>query len=139
MNHYRYEDLTIGLAAGFSVCVTAERMAQFFAVCGDVNPLHMDEPYARARGFDGRLVYGMLTASFYSTLCGVYLPGERCLLQELAVQFGRPVYIGDTLVVTGAVTARMDAYKRVEIKAKIVNQAGVRVSAATIKAGVRDE
>ena len=59
--------------------VTPEMMDAFRAITGDVSPIHIDADYARGRGFPGRVVYGMLGASFFSTLAGVYLPGEHCL------------------------------------------------------------
>ena len=55
-------------------------MARFEAITGDVSPIHMDAEYAQKRGYPGRVVYGMLGASLFSTLAGVYLPGEHCLL-----------------------------------------------------------
>ena len=39
----------------------------------------------------------MLGASFFSTLAGVYLPGEHCLLHGVECKFAKPIFIGDTL------------------------------------------
>ena len=80
MNHYTLTEMTPGLTESFTVTVTEEMMRQFCALSGDISPIHMDEDYAKARGYAGRVVYGMLGASFFSTLAGVYLPGEHCLL-----------------------------------------------------------
>ncbi len=107
-------------------------------ISNDVNPLHVDAEYAKKKGFDGRVVYGLLTASFYSTLVGVYLPGKYCILQGIDIQFSKPVYIDDTLTVTGKVSYINEAYKQIEIKATIVNQHGQKVSKATIKTGLID-
>jgi 3-hydroxybutyryl-CoA dehydratase len=137
MNHYKYEDLYIGLTAEFSASVTEEMMAAFCKISGDDNPMHTDEAYAQKHGFDKRLCYGMLTSAFYSTLCGVHLPGELCILHEVSARFPKPVYPGDTLTVKGEITEMTDAYRRIEIKARIHNQNGVLVSSANIKAGIR--
>ena len=75
MNHYTMADMTPGLTEEFTVTVTAEMMDAFCTLTGDVSPIHMDEDYAKGRGYPGRVVYGMLGASFFSTLAGVYLPG----------------------------------------------------------------
>ena len=80
MNHYTLAEMTPGLSESFTVTVTEEMMARFEAITGDVSPIHMDAEYAQKRGYPGRVVYGMLGASFFSTLAGVYLPGEHCLL-----------------------------------------------------------
>ena len=97
MNHYTLTEMTPGLTESFTVTVTEEMMRQFCALSGDVSPIHKDEDYAKARGYAGRVVYGMLGASFFSTLAGVYLPGEHCLLHGVECKFAKPIYIGDTL------------------------------------------
>ena len=86
-----------------------------------------------------RVVYGLLTSSFYSTLVGVHLPGKHCILQGIDIQFSKPVYIGDTLKISGKVSYINEAYKQIEIRAFITNQNNEKVSKATIKTGVLDE
>lgn len=76
MNHYTLAEMTPGLTEEFTVTVTPEMMDAFRAITGDVSPIHIDADYARGRGFPGRVVYGMLGASFFSTLAGVYLPAS---------------------------------------------------------------
>ena len=70
MNHYTLAEMTPGLTEEFTVTVTPEMMNAFRAITGDVSPIHIDADYARGRGFPGRVVYGMLGASFFSTLAG---------------------------------------------------------------------
>lgn len=136
MNRYRLEDIRVGMAESFSVTVTGAMLEGFHALSGDSNPLHTDDEYARARGFQSRVVFGMLCASLFSTLAGVYLPGERCLLHELQTKFKKPVFVGDTLTVSGTVSEKSEALRRITVKARIVNQHGETVNKATIKAGV---
>ena len=99
MNHYTLAEMTPGLTEEFTVTVTPEMMDAFRAITGDVSPIHIDADYARGRGFPGRVVYGMLGASFFSTLAGVYLPGEHCLLHGVECKFAKPIFIGDTLTI----------------------------------------
>jgi len=136
VNRYEIGDITVGMSESFTVTVTADMMNDFLKLTGDVNPLHCDEDFAKQRGFSGRVVYGMLSASLYSTLAGVYLPGEKCLLQRVDTKFKKPVFIGDTLTVTGTVTDVSEALSHITVKATIVNQKGEKVNAATIEAGV---
>lgn len=111
-------------------------MEKFKAVSGDNNPLHTDENFAREKGFKSRVVYGMLTASLYSCLTGEYLPGRNCLLQSVHADFLSPVFIGDTLTVSGKITEKYDSVRQIIIKAVIRNQDGKKVSRAKIEAGV---
>lgn len=136
MNHYRLADLIPGVTESFTVTITEEMMAQFYAITGDNSPIHMDADYAAGRGYPGRVVYGMLGASFLSTLAGVYLPGEHCLLHGVDLKFARPIFIGDTLTVTGVVDEVNDTFREITIKASIVNQDGKKVTRAVIRAGV---
>ncbi|MBR5502753.1 MAG: MaoC family dehydratase [Oscillospiraceae bacterium] len=136
MNRYTIDELHEGMTAEFSVTVTEEKMAQFLALTGDCNPLHNSEEHAKAKGYPGRVVYGMLCASLYSTLAGVYLPGEHCLLQQVDSKFRKPVFIGDTLTVSGTVAEVSAGLRRITVKAKIRNQNGVLVGSAEIYAGV---
>ncbi len=138
MNKYSFSEMKIGLEESFSVTIDASKLDKFLDISNDINPLHVDSEYAKEKGFDDRVVYGLLTASFYSTLVGVYLPGKYCILQGIDIQFSKPVYIDDTLTVTGKVSYINEAYKQIEIKATIVNQYGEKVSKATIKTGLID-
>lgn len=136
MNHYTMADMTPGCTEEFTVTVTAEMMDAFCALTGDTSPIHIDEGYARERGYPGRVVYGMLGASFFSTLAGVYLPGEHCLLHGVECKFAKPVFIGDTLTVRGTVVRVSEIGNEAEIKAVITNQNGQRVTRGIIKAGL---
>lgn len=136
MNHYTLEQLQPGMVEEFTVTVTEEMMAQFCAITGDVSPIHMDADYAAGRGYPGRVVYGMLGASFFSTLAGVYLPGEHCLLHSVESKFAKPVFIGDTLTVRGEVTEVNPVFGEITIRASLTNQDGKKVTRGLIKAGV---
>jgi 3-hydroxybutyryl-CoA dehydratase len=139
MNEYKFSDIEIGLEESFEVKIDASKMDKFLDISNDINPLHVDSNYAKKKGFPGRVVYGLLTSSFYSTLVGVHLPGKHCILQGIDIQFSKPVYIGDALKISGKVSYINEAYKQIEIRAFITNQNNEKVSRATIKTGVLDE
>ena len=132
MNSYTLADITPDMTESFTVTVTAEMMDAFYAITGDNSPIHMSEEYAAGRGFPGRVVYGMLGASFFSTLAGVYLPGEHCLLHSVESKFAKPIFIGDTRKVDEV----NEVFGEITIKATITNQDGKKVTRGVIKAGV---
>ena len=136
MNSYSYEELSVGTTETFEIEVTEEKLRAFCEMSGDANPLHTEEDYAKSKGFDSKVVYGMLLSSFYSTLVGVYLPGERCVLQEISIKFRKPVYVGDVIRITGTVSEKIDFVKRVVIKAYAQNQVGEKVNTAIISVGL---
>ena len=136
MNRYSLADLKTGHAESFTAVITAEMLTKFRDITGDINPLHNDEAFAAERGYPSRVVYGMLVASLYSTLAGVYLPGERCLLHEVDAKFKKPVFIGDELTVSGTISEINETFSRLEIDARVTNQNGETVNRAKIIAGI---
>lgn len=139
MNSYVIEELSIGQTEKFQVLITEKMMENFLEITQDVNPLHLDKEFAREKGFTDRVVYGMLTSSFISTLGGVFLPGKNCLIQSVETKFIKPVYIGDTLTICGEVTEINETVKQVEIKVTITNQEEKKVVRGKLKVGVLNE
>lgn len=138
MNRFCFNELKIGDSAQFTRDITAEMMQNFLRITGDNNPLHIDDEYATRYGFKSRVCYGELSAAMFSTLAGVYLPGERCLLHSVESRFKFPVYIGDTLTVFGRITETNDTFKEIVVKARITNQDNKVVTIGIIKAGIRE-
>lgn len=135
-NDVAWEDLAVGQTAEFSWTVTEDMMKAFRALSGDANPLHVDAAYAKAQGYPGPVVYGMCTASLYSQLAGMYLPGKRCLLQSVHADFLRPVFVGDVLRVSGEIIEKNDSVRQIVVRAAIRNQDGKKVSRVKMEAGV---
>ena len=138
MNSYTYDEITIGQKESFRVKITGAMLETFKELTGDLNPLHADEGYAGEHGYDGKVAYGMLTASFMSTLAGVYMPGERSLIKEVHVKFARPVYPGDELEVTGEVTEKHDGFGMIVLKVTMRNDKGEKVLRGTMDIMVRE-
>ena len=139
MNEYKFYDIKVGMTKSFETKINISMMDKFLDISNDTNPLHIDGSYAKDKGFSDRVVYGLLTSSFYSTLVGVYLPGKYCLLQGIDIQFSKPVYIDDILNISGKVSYINEAYRQIEIKAVITNKNNKKVSKSTIKVGLMDE
>lgn len=139
MNEYTYDEIIIGQEESFQVTVSEEMMEQFLQITGDVNPLHRDAAYAVTRQYVDKVVYGMLTASFFSTLAGVYLPGRYSLIHSVETKFLRPVYVGDVLTVSGTVKEKEDAYRMLILNLLIKNRKGEKVVKGTMQIKVLDQ
>ena len=142
MNEYVFAELEVGKKESFCVQIKEDMEDMFRELTGDINPLHRYDDFARKIGggrFEGHVTFGMLTASFYSTLVGVYLPGRNSLIHSLEVKFLHPVYAGDQLTVMGEVVDRQEELGLILVKASITNQKGQKVSKATIKILVMEE
>ncbi|MEG3030547.1 MAG: MaoC family dehydratase [Oscillospiraceae bacterium] len=138
MNSYTLKDLSVGMEERFCVTITQVMMDKFIDITGDVSPIHTSEEYAKSKGFKGRVCHGMLFGSMFSTLAGVYLPGEHCLLHSVETKFLSPVFSEDELEISGKISEINDTFKTITIKGTIVNQEGKKVCKAVIQAGVRE-
>jgi acyl dehydratase len=87
--------IVVGAEARLSWRVTRADIEMFAALSGDVNPLHMDDAFARARGFERRLAHGMLEGALLSRILGTVLPGPGTLWLRQSFRFVTPVYAGD--------------------------------------------
>ena len=139
MNKWQYKDITVGTKESFCVTVTGEMLDMFCHITGDDNPLHTDESFARKKGYEKRVCYGMMTASFLSTFAGVYLPGENSLIHSVETKFVKPVFCGDKLFIEGIVEECNDTFHVITIKVTIKNQDNEKVLRGKMKVGVLDE
>src|SRR5438309_550614 len=111
-------------------------MQRFIEITGDVNPLHVDEEFARKTRFGRRVLHGMLTASIFSTMVGMLLPGTGAIYRSQTITFLRPVYVGDTVTTHFVVRAIDRGRHRLDIEAWMENQDGQRVIEGTCEAGL---
>jgi 3-hydroxybutyryl-CoA dehydratase len=105
LNGYYLEDLDVGMTATFGKTITDADIVMFAGVSGDTNPVHLDEEFAAATPFGGRIAHGMLTASLISTVLGTKLPGPGCIYLSQSVRFLAPVRVGETVRATATIKA----------------------------------
>ena len=140
MNEYKFEDIKIGLEEQFQVNITEDMVNSFCKITGDINPLHNDLEYAKSKGYEEKVVYGMLTSSFLSTLAGVYLPGKYSLIHSVEILFKKPVLISENpLRIKGKVIEINETFKQFTIRFEILNNKNDKVIRGTMKVGVLSE
>jgi len=101
-----FEAITVGQEAELVHVVSEADLDTFARLTGDNNPLHMDEDFASSTTFKKRVVHGMLTASFISTIIGTRLPGPGSLWYEQHLRFLHAVRIGERIRVWAKVTQK---------------------------------
>jgi len=111
--------------------ISEQDVETFAELTGDLNPLHLDEEFARATRFGDRVVHGMLTLSVTGGL-RYPLNGDRlvCLYGIERIRMVRPVRIGDSVRVEGEVGSLTpkDAGGVVTFAEEVINQDDQRVS-----------
>jgi 3-hydroxybutyryl-CoA dehydratase len=118
---YALEDLSVGMTDAYEHVVTDADVIQFADISGDHNPVHLDEAYARTTRFKGRIVHGILSASFLSTAIASRLPGPGTIYLTQNLSFRAPVRIGDK------VEARVTVTEIIRDKARVVLKTVCRV------------
>lgn len=132
----RIEDFEVGQHASFTKTFTEDDVQRFIEITGDVNPLHVDDDFAAGTPFGRRVLHGMLTASIFSTMVGMLLPGTGAIYRSQTIRFLLPVHIDET-VTAHFVVRSIDRLKhRIEIEAWIENESGVHVIEGTCEAGL---
>ena len=113
---YSFDDIEIGQSKNFQIIVDEALVESFAKVSGDLNPLHMNEEYAKNTKFGKRICHGMLLASFFSRLVGMYLPGVNALYFSQNLNFVNPCYVGDNVTIVGEVIDKSEATKIIKLK-----------------------
>ena len=124
-----FDDLRIGQKASLTKTITKEDLRHFIAITGDENPLHVDDAFAKQTFFGQRIAHGMLSASLFSTLVGMHIPGVGAIYKRQTLEFLRPVFIGDTLSAWLEIEAIDPVSEEIELKSWIENQDGETVIA----------
>jgi acyl dehydratase len=119
--------LQVGDQGSFTKTVTEQDVLGFANASGDMNPLHIDEEYARHSMFGERVAHGILTAGIISAVLGGEIPGVGCIFVELHIRFLKPVRIGSTITATATVEEIMNP-KRIRMFVACVNEQGEDVA-----------
>lgn len=123
-----YDELEIGEKAYFSKTITETDVYLFAGISGDLNPMHVNEEYARTTPFGARVAHGPLTMSLAAPVLGMKLPGLGTIAVELTTRFKAPVYFGDTITVVGEVVEKISKKNWVRIALTWTNQRGETVA-----------
>lgn len=114
-----YADIDEGNVYTFEKFISQEDVNSFAALTGDYNPLHVNKEFGEKSRFNNTIVHGMLAGSLFSTLVGIYCPGEKCLYVSQTLKFKKPVFPGDNVTVKGTVVSKNDSVKIVTIKTEL--------------------
>ncbi len=119
---FEIDDLAQGKEFSFEKKISSSDVDMFARLTGDNSPLHMEDRFARKRGFKSRVVHGGLLVGCISQLVGVYFPGENSVIQTLNIKFSHPAYIGDVLKIHSIIDQISESMGTIILKLAITNQ-----------------
>lgn len=117
-------DLKEGDLASLSKTITTEVIDKFAELTGDVNPVHLNEEFAKRTRFGTRIAHGMWGASLVSAVLGTKLPGPGTIYLSQTVKFQAPVHPGDTVTATVKVLKVREDKPIVTLETVCTNQDG---------------
>lgn len=100
--------------------ITPELMTAFRELSGDDNPMHLDDAFACAHGFRGRIAYGNLMGAMLSRLIGAELPTREVLILRQTLEFRQPAYVGDEIRLAAEVAAIHESVSSVQLKVRFL-------------------
>ena len=120
-----FSQIKVGDVFSFKKIVNDELVDRFADLVGDYNPLHTDIVYAKKNGFEGRLAHGLLVGGLFSTLVGMFCPGERALYLSQSLNFKKPVITGGEVLVKGEVLDKFESTGIIKLKTTVYDQKNI--------------
>src|ERR1700678_4159020 len=94
-----FDELNPGDMASLVRTLTHKDIELFAILSGDVNPVHLDDSYAKSDMFHKIVAHGMWGGALIATVLGTELPGPGTVYVDQSLHFRRPVGLGDTITV----------------------------------------
>ncbi|AAL95012.1 MaoC family dehydratase [Fusobacterium nucleatum] len=118
----KFEDLRIGMFEEVGKTITEADVVNYAGLSLDINPIHLNNEYAKNSIFKERIVHGMLTSGLISAVLGTKLPGEGSIYLSQTLKFISPVKIGDTITAKAEIIDINPEKKIITIKTTCINQ-----------------
>jgi phosphate acetyltransferase len=126
-----FDEIVIGESATLERTLSKDDIALFAVMSGDVNPAHLDEPYAETSMFHRIIAHGMWGGALISAVLGTRLPGPGTIYVAQDLRFREAVGVGDRVTVTITATEKRPEKHIVVFNCRGVNQRGDEVIAGT--------
>jgi 3-oxoacyl-[acyl-carrier protein] reductase len=132
-----FGDIAVGDTFELTRAFSEGDVDAFAALSGDFSPLHVDAGYARGTEYGQKVVHGMLTASLFSTLVGMRIPGRAALYLGQELTFRQPAMIDEELTARAKVTGKNPATSTISLATEIRSAAGRVIVSGTGRVKVR--
>jgi len=119
----------VGATASYTRTLTDGDVAMFVGVTWDVNPYHTSDTFAMTTRFGRRIVPGLLTASLFTHLGGLW----SFLATRMTFEFVAPVYVGDTIRVDLEIVEYEPQRRATRLRGRCVTQEGREVLRAEVE------
>jgi 3-hydroxybutyryl-CoA dehydratase len=131
-------EAAVGQRVSFRKTVSESDVYLFAGITGDFAPNHVDEQFMRQTQYGRRIAHGALLVGYMSrasTMIAEKIAGDDAAFYPVSlgydrIRFLKPVFIGDTITVTYAVTDCKTEKGRTTAAIEVLNEQGEVVAAA---------
>jgi acyl dehydratase len=104
--------------------ITRTDFVRYQGASGDMNPVHHDEPFARAAGYPAVVGVGMFQAGALAAYAASWLGPERA--RRVRVRWKEPVWPGDVLTLRATIARAYDdaGERKVDVALTCTRQTG---------------
>lgn len=133
---YTFKSLAEGTHTTAEYVISTSVYENFLRAFDDTSRIHVDEAYARSRGFKGLVMHGAILNGFVSHFVGMRVAGENGFLQSVDIQYKNPNYLGDAIAVDAEVIQKVEAVNVAVMKLVLRNTTqGTTAATANIRIG----
>jgi 3-hydroxybutyryl-CoA dehydratase len=111
---------------GLSRAIDQSVIDAYARASGDFNPIHVDPDFAAGGPFGRTIAHGLMTLAFVAEMLNAWSGGAFDAGGELDIAFVGPVFVGDTVEVSGVVEDIEQAGGRAVAVVKLGCKAGER-------------
>lgn len=106
--------------------ITQDQIERYARASGDYNPIHLDEDFAATSQFGGRIAHGMLIAASISEMMTAAFETDWLNGGSLKLRFRAPVFPGDTITTSGAISgiSELDGRRKITCDVEVRKQNG---------------
>ena len=122
VNAVKFSELKVGDRGEVTKVILEEDVNKFIEICGDINPIHVDDEFTKDTPLKTKIVHGILTSSLISTVVGTKIPGPGSVWLDQNLKFLKPVRIGDKITAISEIIVKIDDRQQVIVRTTCKNQ-----------------
>ena len=122
MKAVKFSEIEVGMKGSLTKTITQDDLDKFISICNDVNPIHVNEEFAKNAKFKNKIAHGILVSSLISTAVGTKMPGPGSVWLDQSLKFLLPVYVGDTITATSEILVKIKDRQQVVVRTTCTNQ-----------------
>ena len=127
--------MEIGLKISHKFIIDENIYDSFKTIFKDENILHIDEDYAKSKGFENKVMHGNILNGFLSYFVGELLPLKNVIIHKQDIAFHKPCYLNDIIFFDAVLNDKYESVGVFLFKYKF-NKEGKTIAKGKIQIGL---